>query len=178
MREDDKAGGSTPSQYGLPAGATDLQDLIEYREMNFAIGNIFKACYRRGTCSHSDELRDARKMLWFAQREVDRLEGRSDEMLHAHSGEVPKGCPTCKYHKRQAWTKPCRDCSVIHPGGKRKNNWMSPAKDRAINQSRLCVTCRYRWEASEEEPCRSCVESGQDVKINWEAKATEVENHE
>lgn len=71
---DEKPGGSTPSQYGLPESATDLQDLIEYREMNFAQGNIFKAQYRRGTCSHSDELRDARKTLWFAQREVDRLE--------------------------------------------------------------------------------------------------------
>jgi hypothetical protein len=71
---EEKPGGSTPSQYGIPEGATDLQDLIEYREMNFALGNIFKACYRRGACSHSDELRDARKILWFAQREVDRLE--------------------------------------------------------------------------------------------------------
>lgn len=71
---DDKPGGSTPSQYGLPEGATDLQDLIEHRRMNFAVGNIFKACYRTGTCSHSDALRDARKMLWFAQREVARLE--------------------------------------------------------------------------------------------------------
>ena len=66
-------GGSTPSQYQLPDNATDLQDLIEYRDMNFAQGNIFKAQYRRGLCSHSDELRDAMKTLWFAQREVDRL---------------------------------------------------------------------------------------------------------
>lgn len=72
--KDDKAGGSTPSQYGIPEGATDLQDLIEHREMNFALGNIFKACYRRGVCEHSDELRDMRKILWFAQREVNRLE--------------------------------------------------------------------------------------------------------
>ena len=66
-------GGSTPSQYQLPNNATDLQDLIEHRGMNFAQGNIFKAQYRRGLCSHSDELRDAIKTLWFAQREVDRL---------------------------------------------------------------------------------------------------------
>jgi hypothetical protein len=69
-----KPGGSTPQQYGIPEGSKDLQDLIEYRKMNFAVGNIFKACYRRGTCSHSDELRDMRKVLWFAQREIDRLE--------------------------------------------------------------------------------------------------------
>ena len=46
-------GGSTPSQYQLPNNATDLQDLIEYRDMNFVMGNIFKACYRSGNCSHS-----------------------------------------------------------------------------------------------------------------------------
>lgn len=65
-------GGSTPSQYGLPSEAKELQDLIEYREMNFAIGNIFKACYRMGSCNHSDKLRDLRKILWFAQRELDK----------------------------------------------------------------------------------------------------------
>lgn len=85
MGSDDKPGGSTPSQYGLPAGATDLQDLIEYRDMNFALGNIFKACYRRGTCSHSDELRDMRKVLWFAEREIRRLEAAEPEPAQAPS---------------------------------------------------------------------------------------------
>lgn len=61
-------GGFTPSQYGIPEGAKDLQDLIEYREMNFALGNIFKACYRMGTCSHSDRLRDLNKIRWFVER--------------------------------------------------------------------------------------------------------------
>lgn len=65
-------GGSTPSQYAFPIGANELQDLIEHRDMNFAIGNIFKACYRLGNCSHSDKLRDLRKILWFAQRELDK----------------------------------------------------------------------------------------------------------
>jgi hypothetical protein len=63
-------GGSTPSQYALPEDATELQDLIEYREMNFAIGNIFKAAYRMGHCSHSDNARDLRKIIWFAQRQL------------------------------------------------------------------------------------------------------------
>lgn len=66
-------GGSTPSQYQLPDNATDLQDLIEYRDMNFAMGNIFKACYRSGNCSHSDLLRDINKIIWFANRELNRL---------------------------------------------------------------------------------------------------------
>ncbi len=70
-------GGSTPSQYQLPDNATDLQDLIEYRDMNFAMGNIFKACYRSGNCNHSDLLRDINKVIWFAEREKNRLKGET-----------------------------------------------------------------------------------------------------
>lgn len=35
-------GGST-SYYELPAGATELNDLIEHKGMSFTLGNIFKA---------------------------------------------------------------------------------------------------------------------------------------
>jgi hypothetical protein len=66
-------GGSTPDQYGLPDSAKELQDLIEHREMNFAVGNIFKACYRLGNCQHSTPQRDLRKIIWFAERELARL---------------------------------------------------------------------------------------------------------
>ena len=61
-------GGSCPSQYSLPVGCKELQDLIEFREMNFAIGNIFKAVCRMGSCSHSDRVRDLNKIIWFANR--------------------------------------------------------------------------------------------------------------
>ena len=64
-------GGSTPEQYSLPEWAEELQDLIEYRNMNFAIGNIFKACYRMGI--KNDNLYDLNKIIWFAERERDRL---------------------------------------------------------------------------------------------------------
>lgn len=66
-------GGSCPSQYGLPQEAKELQDLIEYRDMNFALGNIFKAVYRMGSCSHSDKVRDLNKIIWFAKRELERI---------------------------------------------------------------------------------------------------------
>lgn len=72
-RKDGPPGGSTPSQYAVPSWVRELQDLIEYREMNFAQGNIFKAVYRSGHCSHSDELRDINKILFFAEREKKRL---------------------------------------------------------------------------------------------------------
>lgn len=66
--------GSTASYYQLPTGATELQDLISFRNMNAQDGEIFRAIYRKGKASHSDELRDARKVLFYAQAEVKRLE--------------------------------------------------------------------------------------------------------
>jgi hypothetical protein len=42
--------------------------------MNAQDGEIFRAIYRKGRASHSDELRDARKVLFYAQAEVRRLE--------------------------------------------------------------------------------------------------------
>jgi len=66
--------GSTASYYELPDGATELQELISYRNMNAQDGEIFRAIYRKGRASHSDELRDAKKVLFYAQAEVERLE--------------------------------------------------------------------------------------------------------
>lgn len=66
--------GSTADYYELPAGATELQDLISHRNLNAQDGEIFRAIYRKGRASHSDELRDARKVLFYAQAEVKRLE--------------------------------------------------------------------------------------------------------
>ena len=50
-----------------------MQDLIEYKEMNFAIGNIFKACYRLGKQEHSKKERDLNKILYFANRELEKI---------------------------------------------------------------------------------------------------------
>lgn len=69
-----KSDGSTADYYELPAGATELQDLISHRNLNAQDGEIFRAIYRKGRASHSDELRDARKVLFYAQAEVERLE--------------------------------------------------------------------------------------------------------
>jgi len=72
-------GGSTPSQYALPIGASELQDLIEHRGMNFAVGNIFKAAFRLGHCDHSDPARDLRKIIYFAERELERITKQPEE---------------------------------------------------------------------------------------------------
>ena len=69
-----KSDGSTASYYELPPGACELQDLISHRGMNAQIGEIFRACYRYGMASHSDCLRDAKKMRFYADAEIKRLE--------------------------------------------------------------------------------------------------------
>ena len=71
--KEEKPGGSTPSQYAIPEGATQLQDLIEYRNMNFAVGNIFKAAYRLGEKENVSKEYDLNKIIWFAERELARL---------------------------------------------------------------------------------------------------------
>lgn len=69
-----ESNGSSADYYDLPEGATRLQDLISFRNMNAQDGEIFRAIYRKGHCPHSSLLREAKKVLFYAQAEVDRLE--------------------------------------------------------------------------------------------------------
>ncbi len=41
--------------------------------MEFGIGNIFKACYRLGEKDGTSARYDLNKIIFFAQRELDRL---------------------------------------------------------------------------------------------------------
>ena len=66
--------GSTASYYELPEGANELQDLISHRDMNAQIGEIFRSCYRYGESSHSTKLRDAKKIKFYIDAEITRLE--------------------------------------------------------------------------------------------------------
>lgn len=66
--------GSTASYYELPQGATELQELIAFRDMNAQIGEIFRACYRYGRVAHSPKIRDIKKIIFYAQAELNRLE--------------------------------------------------------------------------------------------------------
>ena len=66
--------GSTASYYELPEGATELQDLISYLNLNAQIGEIIRACYRYGRVEHSEMLRDAKKIKFYAEAEIKRLE--------------------------------------------------------------------------------------------------------
>ena len=66
--------GSSADYYKLPANAKELQDLISFKNMNAQIGEIFRSCYRFGQSSHSDELRDAKKIEFYIKAEIKRLE--------------------------------------------------------------------------------------------------------
>ena len=66
--------GSTASYYELPLGALELQDLISHKNMNGQIAEIFRACYRYGEVAHSGMLRDAKKIKFYAEAEIKRLE--------------------------------------------------------------------------------------------------------
>jgi len=74
FRKDDSTnnGGST-DYYLLPESAKKpeamVQDLIEARKMNFAMGNIFKATWRDGKGEGNTRLRDLNKIIYFAERE-------------------------------------------------------------------------------------------------------------
>ena len=68
--------GSTAAYYELPEGAKELQDLISHRNMNAQIGEIFRSCYRYGLALHSDQLRDAKKIKFYIDAEIKRLENR------------------------------------------------------------------------------------------------------
>lgn len=69
----EQSDGSTASYYELPEGATELQHLISAKNMNAQIGEIFRACYRYGQVSHSPELRDAKKIKFYIDAEIERL---------------------------------------------------------------------------------------------------------
>lgn len=66
--------GSTASYYELPEGASELQHLISHRSLNAQIGEIFRACYRYGQAPHSPMLRDAKKIKFYIDAEIKRLE--------------------------------------------------------------------------------------------------------
>lgn len=63
-----KSNGGSTSYYDIPLNAKDLQDLIEYKNMGFSLGNIFKACYRFGEKEGNELEYEIRKMEFFINR--------------------------------------------------------------------------------------------------------------
>lgn len=76
MKENNKikSDGSTASYYELPDQAMELQELISYKNMNAQMGEIFRATYRYGEVEHSEKIRDAKKIKFYIEAEIKRLE--------------------------------------------------------------------------------------------------------
>lgn len=96
-----RSDGSTADYYVLPEGATQLQDLISHRNMNAQIGEITRACYRYGLASHSDMLRDAKKIRFYAQAEVERLEKLESVSVQSKDSEESSGIT--RWHTAPEW---------------------------------------------------------------------------
>ena len=73
MTSKKKSDGSTASYYELPGGAKELQDLISYKNMNAQVGEAFRSLYRFGETEHSDKIRDAKKVIFYMQAEIERI---------------------------------------------------------------------------------------------------------
>jgi hypothetical protein len=69
----EKSDGSTANYYVLPEAAEQLQDLIAFKNMNAQLGEIFRAAYRYGQCSHSNRERELNKIIFYAEAELNRL---------------------------------------------------------------------------------------------------------
>jgi hypothetical protein len=67
-----KSDGGSTAYYRLPEGAAELFDLIEHKNMNFAVGEAFKALYRLDEKDGSDACYDLRKVIFCATRELER----------------------------------------------------------------------------------------------------------
>lgn len=71
-------GGDGNGYYNLPKEATQLQDLIEFKNMNGNIKDIFKACWRKGDKKGVDEIYDVEKMVYYSLREAGRVLNTKD----------------------------------------------------------------------------------------------------
>lgn len=80
FEEKGKSDGGSTNYYQLPEGATELFDLINHRNMNFAVGNIFKACYRMGEKDGINNEYDLRKIVYMAKQELKRIGGKHDDI--------------------------------------------------------------------------------------------------
>jgi len=70
----EKSDGSTANYYELPENAKEIQHLISFKNMNGQMAEIFRAVYRYGEVEHSEKMRDAKKIKYYIEAEIERLE--------------------------------------------------------------------------------------------------------
>lgn len=70
--------GGPAKYYDFPEEPKTLNDLIEFKDMGFHLGNIFKACWRYGTKVGVTKEYDARKIIYSGCRLLKRLVGTQE----------------------------------------------------------------------------------------------------
>lgn len=65
----------------LPKKHDQLQDLISYKNMNGQIAECFRSLYRYGQSSHSDQLRDLKKVQFYLTAEAERLDNVTKHII-------------------------------------------------------------------------------------------------
>lgn len=83
--------GWSTDYYKLPEGCSELQDLIEHKNMNFAVANIFKASYRLGDKAGTSKEYDLNKIIFFAQRELKRISSSATKNNDANGVPTHRG---------------------------------------------------------------------------------------
>ena len=66
--------GGPSEYYDFPEGCKTLNDLIEYKGMSFAHGNIFKAAFRLGNKEGISLEYDLKKIKYYADRMLNQIE--------------------------------------------------------------------------------------------------------
>jgi hypothetical protein len=66
--------GSTAHYYELPIEVNEFQDVVAYINCNAQMGEIGRAWMRYGRCPHSPRRRDLKKIIFYAQQELARLD--------------------------------------------------------------------------------------------------------
>lgn len=81
MMKEDKivSDGKATAYYDFPIGAVTLNDIIEYKEMSFARGNIFKAAYRLGEKDGIDDEYDLNKIIYYAERMLNVIKNKKQQ---------------------------------------------------------------------------------------------------
>lgn len=70
--------GGPSEYYDFPENCATLNDLIEFKEMSFAQGNIFKAAYRLGNKEGISLEYDLKKIKYYADRMLKQLENQDE----------------------------------------------------------------------------------------------------
>jgi tRNA A37 threonylcarbamoyladenosine modification protein TsaB len=147
-----KSDGSTAKYYELPEGATQLQHLISAKDMNAQMGEIFRACYRYGEVDHSDQLRDAKKIKFYIDAEIERLTAlthpqeeniTTEKTIKNFYTKNRELCEICNDAPKIADKTFCEHCSKLTTQEQKSICITTNCDKVAPEFNHYCFDCRY-----------------------------------